>query len=114
MSTSFEQQGIVVGLSPIDHHQVVVTSGHIALVMIGDVLTLKRSNLRVVEGDIVVEVIAIDQAVVSNHGYALCFCRRHYRSRLNTVRGSNHQDTVAFCQVSLSLGHFGTCTALGV
>src|ERR1700692_2095104 len=103
MSALREQQGIVVGLSAIDHHHVVVASGHIALVMIGDVLTLKRSNLRVVEGDIVVEVIAIDQAIISNHGHALCFCQCDNSSRLNTVGGSNDEDTVALCQVSLSL-----------
>src|SRR5579884_3995962 len=82
--------------------------------MVSDVLALELSDLRVVEGDIVVQVIAIDQAVVSNDGNAPLFGRRHNGSRLNAIGRRDNQDAISLCQVCLSLRHLSSGAALRV
>src|SRR5579884_1112674 len=71
--------------------------------MIGDILTLQLANLRIVEGDIVLEVIAVDQAVISDNGYALRLRGCNDGGGFNAVGGGKEQDAVAIGRVGLGL-----------
>src|SRR5690348_11837687 len=95
MSASSEEQCIVVGLGAVDHHSVSrAILRDIALVVIDNVLALQLTNFGVVERDIVVEVSAIDQAVISYGGNALCLRSRHDCSRLDGINRSKHQNAI--------------------
>ncbi len=110
-----EEVSVVVGIGPLDHDRVggaVVRD--VRLVVIFDVLALRHTHSVAVERLVVVQAVAVDQAVVGDDGDVLGLglgddggCRR-------AIHWGDDQDAGALGQHRVGLRRLGSGNALGV
>src|SRR5579883_1866681 len=86
----------------------------VLLIVVSDVLALELANLHVVERDVVLQVLVLDQAVISNDRHMLRggFVYDH-RGGLAVMR-RHDEDAVAFSQVGFRLAVLRVLAAIGI
>src|SRR5690242_5421819 len=82
--------------------------------MVNNILALQLTNLHTIKRDIIIEVLRLDQAIISNDRNILSMSLRDNRGRRRAIVSTNHQNTITVRQIGLSLAELYSRTITSI
>src|SRR5436190_7392308 len=99
MDTHAVHQSVIVSLRAADHDDI-GSAGRLKLaVVVSDILALELTDSDTIKRYIVVEILGLDKAVISDHRDVKGPGFRYDRCRCYTIVCAHNQDTITVCQV---------------